>query len=454
MIIGRNSELNQLETYYERDNSQIIVVYGQKYIGKTSLIRDFIQDKPSYYYLAEACSEREQKYRLGSYLAELGIKSLKFPEFEQVFECFSLKHTQKKVIVFDEFQNIIKNCPDFLGKLTSFIHSKWNNQQYLVILMSSSVGFVENSMVEKIGDAAFELSGFIKLKELSFDDLREHFCLYTNDDCATVYSILGGVPGLWEMFDIKLSVQENIIRSILSPSGNLRYVAQGFVNDELRETNVYNTILGSIALGKHKLNDLYEHTGFSRAKISVYLKNLSELELVGKVFSVDTEGHDNSQKGLYDITNNFVDFFYTFIFGKGSLLESLSKEEFYKFHIAPGLKQYTGKYYKKICLEYIQKQNSKNKLPFKAEHFGEWIGKQGNIDIVATDDNGKTLLALCVLDKPMVTYDDYEWMMFVAKKACLYADYIYLFAGTRFDEKLSLEGKIRSNLKLFLLDNI
>ena len=64
MIIGRNSELNQLGNYYDRDKSQILVLYGQKYIGKTALIREFMSDKPGFYYACEPASEREQKYRL------------------------------------------------------------------------------------------------------------------------------------------------------------------------------------------------------------------------------------------------------------------------------------------------------------------------------------------------------------------------------------------------------
>lgn len=454
MIIGRNSEINQLGNYYDRDKSQILVVYGQKYIGKTELLKQFMSDKPGYYYQCEPLSEREQRYMLGSWLAKQGVKTMKYPKISEVFEIFGKMHTQKKVIVFDEFQNILKSCPDFCDELISFIHSNWNSQEYLFVLSSSSVGFVENSLISKIGEAAFEISGFIKLKELSFADLREYFSFYTNEECAVCWSILGGVPGLWKMFDVHATVKENIIKNILSKSGPLYDVAKSLVNEELRETGVYNTILSAISEGKRKLNELYEHTEFSRAKISVYIKNLMELELVEKVFSTDTEGRDNAQKGLYDISNNLVDFYYTFVFGNSSFLEFSSPEEFYALYVNPGLKAYTGKYYPDICLEYLERLNSRKKLPVNVEKFGKWIGKQGNIDIIGQSESGKTILALCVYDKAMLTYEDYEWLLYCAEKAKVSADFIYLFAGNRFDEKLSLEAKVRKNLKLLLLDNL
>lgn len=454
MIIGRNAELNQLGNYYDRDKSQILVMYGQKYVGKTSLIKEFISDKPNYYFYCEPASEREQRYRLGCFLGNLGIKTLKYPTLSEVFSVFSKNHTQKKVIVFDEFQNILKSCPEFCDELISFIHSNWKTQEYLVILVSSSVGFVENSLVSKIGEAAFELSGFLKIKELSFNDLREYFSLYTNEDCALCWSILGGFPGLWKMFDEHLSVKENIIKNIISKNGPLYEVSKNLIDEELRETSVYNTILSALSEGRKKLNDLYEHTEFSRAKISVYLKNLMELEIVTKVFSVDSEGRENTCKGVYDISNKIIDFYYTFLFRNSSFLEMESPEEFFSLRIAPYLKNYVGKYYSEICKEFIERNNERKKLPITIERFGKWIGKQGDIDIVGESSEGKNLLALCIYDKAMLTYEDYEWLLYCAGKAKLSADYIYLFTGNRFDEKLSLEAKVRKNLKLYLLDNL
>lgn len=454
MIIGRNSEIKQLGTYYDRDKSQIIVLYGEQYIGKTTLIREFMEDKPGFYYCAAPASEREQKYRLGIWLASLGVRTLKYPEFAEVFGALGKEHSQKKVIVFDEFQNIIKSCPTFMDELISFIHNSWNNQEYLVILSSSSIEFIENSMVSKIGEAAFELSGFIKLKELTFANLKEYFSLYTNEECAYVWAILGGVPGLWSMFDVKLSLKENIIRKIVKKNGPLHNVGMNLVSEELRETGVYNTILTALSEGKYKLNELYEQTEFSRAKISVYIKNLMELELVKKVFSVDTEGRDYVQKGIYAISNHYVDFTYSFLFKNLSLLEFMSAEEFYKTIIHPTLKNYVQRYFPEICLEYMQGLNERNRLNIKADFFGTWVGKTGTIDIVCYNEAGEATLGICNFDKPMFTYEDFEWLMFCADKAELPKDEIYLFSSKRFDEKLTLEGKISKNLNLVLLDRM
>ena len=63
MIVGRNAELNFLNQHYNRENSCILVVYGQKGVGKTTLLKNFAQNKPSSYYLARCSSAREQCYQ-------------------------------------------------------------------------------------------------------------------------------------------------------------------------------------------------------------------------------------------------------------------------------------------------------------------------------------------------------------------------------------------------------
>lgn len=452
MIIGRTSEVKYLNTYYDREGSQIIVIYGQKGIGKTAVINQFIQDKPHYYYRARSCSEREQLYQWGKELRKQGVKTQKYPAFTDILDAVTEAGRTKKVIVIDDFHYIVKNSQSFMKELVAFAHDQWNSGQLMVILCSSSIGWVENIMVGKIGEAAFELSGFLKIKELSFQEMFDYFTGFRIEECVEAYAILGGIPGIWQYFDDKISIKENICRNILSPRSFLHKYGERMVAEDLRETGVYNTILAAIAEGSRKLNDLYLHTEFSRAKISVYIKNLMELELVEKVFSYDAEGKENVQKGVYRISNHFVNFYFTYFYPNISALNSLSSTEFYTRYIAPTFKSYVADYFRMVCTQKLDQWNKRNRLPFLYEQSGEWVGKTGNIDIVAQDDNANTLIGLCNWEKPMMTYEDYEWLLFSTGKAKLKPNHIYLFSVGRFDEKLSLEAKVKANIKLIGVD--
>ena len=454
MFLGRTSELNYLNTFYDSEGSQLLVVYGQRNIGKTSLLKEFVKGKPYHYYCARSASEREQTYEWGRELRNLTGNLPEYPSYAEIFEGISENGSGKMVMIVDEFQHAVKSGNAFMKDLVSFVRERGKHREILVVLLSSSTGWVENSMVTRIGEAAYALSGFLKIKELPFEEMRRFFSKFSAEECVEAYAILGGFPGLWTQFDDALSIKENICRFILNPHTYLQEEGLRTVAEELRETAVYHTILASIASGRHKLNDLYRHTGFSRAKISVYLKNLMELELVEKVFSYDTEGKANTQKGIYRIRNHFVHFYFRFLYPNRSALALKSVDEFYEEHIQLFFKNFATPYFKEVCRQQIEKWDREEKLPIGIDRIGEWVGKSGHIDVIAQDETGKTLVAYCNWERSVMQYEDYEKLLSNIEKAKLGADTIYLFSIQRFDEKLSLEAKMKKNLKLISLEDM
>lgn len=45
MFIGRERELASLKEFYEKDRIGMIVIYGRRRIGKSTLITEFVKDK-------------------------------------------------------------------------------------------------------------------------------------------------------------------------------------------------------------------------------------------------------------------------------------------------------------------------------------------------------------------------------------------------------------------------
>lgn len=451
MFLGRASELSYLEQRYQKQGSQMVVVYGQKNVGRTTLLREFAKEKPFVFLSARSCSGKEQRYLWSGEFDVTRNPSERYPSYSELFTLIAKSNTEKVVLVIDEFQNVVKNDPDFMKELTAFLRNQGHIQEVFVVLSSSSVGFVENSLVSKIGEAALSISGFLKVKELRFSHLREYFSKYTIKECLEVYAVLGGFPGLWSCIDKNLTVKENIMNLFLKKNSILSREALFYVENELRETSVYFTILESLASGRQKLNDLFLHTDFCRAKISVYIKNLMELELVEKVFSYDTDGKSNTQKGVYRIQNPLVNFYFSFIYPNLSKVEIMLPDEFYDCYIAPGYRFFVEPAMRKMCLEQLSRLNEIGELPIRFVKNGEWVGKIGTIDIVAQDEAGHTLLALCNYEKKILTGDDYEWLIFLAKKAKLVPLVVYLYTVGEFDESIKKMADKDSKIRLISL---
>ena len=451
----RDAEIKVLTEYMNRNGSQMLILYGERGVGKTTLLSEFTRDYEDVIcFDCSIVSEREQLYLWGQKMSSVLGDLPDYPTFSDIFGALGrqTEYSGKRVIIFDEFQNISKVSEDFTDYL--FTHLQTSRRDVLIILCSSQVEWIENSMVKKFGLRAKNISGFLKVKELSFAEFVREFKQFTLQECVEGYAVFGGFPAIWNLIDKKLSLEENIIRNVCNPAGRLHGYGVQTVESQLRETSVYNTILCALAHGKYKLNDLYQHTGFSRAKISVYIKNLMELGILEKDFSVDTEGRENLQKGLYGIKNRYVDFTYQFLFSNEAELSKLGAEEFYRQRIRPGLKAYVQKTFAAICREYIESENRKNALPFPVKSVGKWTGKVGNIDIVATDENGRTIIGLCNWEKPMMKYEDYEWLLFCAKQAKLQVEYVYLISAGGFDEKLHLVQKSRANVRMLTPDRM
>ena len=453
MVLGRTVELNYLNTYFDKAGSQLMIAYGEHGTDKLALLMAFADGKPFHYYRARPASLREQLIQWNRELQEQSGISKDCISFFELLNSLFEKTKEKMVVIIDEFQFMIRENGSFMEELIHYLHKKEREEGVMVILCSSQVGFVENSLISRIGIAAYEITGFMKIKDLPFSCMRERFPAFSKRDCIETYAVLGGMPGLWKYFNDSLSVKENICRTILNPESGLYTEGRREMEEQLRETGVYDTILSALSSGKKKLNDLYRHTGFSRAKISVYLKNLMELEIAEKVFSYDTEGKAAVQKGIYRISNHFLHFYYKFIYQNASSLQRLPADTFYERYIAPALKSYTAEYFKKICMQKLQEMSEHDMLPFQAEEFGEWVGKFGNIDLIARGE-GQTLIGLCNYENKAFRYDDYEWLLFCAKKAQLSADYVYLFSVTDFEDALNTEAKQKEHLRLVTLDEI
>ena len=417
MLTGREQETTFLENHYKRQGSQILVVYGQRGVGKTALLTAFTEKKETVYYAAENCSAREQSFQWGQELRRCGKIISQYPDWREVLECLAGEKTdQKKVLIIDNFQYLLKGDPLFLQELIRFLKEE-KEIALLVILSTYASGWVENSMISKIGNLAFSISGFLKVKELPFAVMCRIFPMYSVQEKINYYAAFGGLPGLWKLLNPRASVEENLTGVFLQKDGFLPELMMKWLLEELRETAVYNTILATIADGRQrKLNDMYTHTGYSRAKISVYLKNLMELELVEKILP-----------GTYEICNSFVRFYFRFMFPCRTIQRREDSRTFYRKYIAPEYNDFMQSAYRRICRDYLQDR-------FRTVEF--WNVKQGKIYFLCRENSGKRVVVdysgtLCYTSK------DYDALQADMRCARLQADEIMIFGENGYENTLT-----------------
>ncbi|MBR5422205.1 MAG: AAA family ATPase [Lachnospiraceae bacterium] len=461
MFVGRKKELKYLEENYRKEGSRLLVLYGHRGVGKTALLKQFAQQKAAHYYAARPCSEAQQLKLWREELAEQewedgGNAAAQAADYAGVLahigRALAAKGAGKGLIVIDEFQHLIKYSEGFMQALTDQL--KDAEAPCMVVLLSSSISFVETDFVPRIGSLALGISAFYKLPQMGFMDCVNFFKDYSTRQCMEVYSILGGIPAYWSAFDPKLSVEDNIRLKILAENAPLREEGERIVLAELRELNVYSTLLSGLSSGLNKLNELHVHSGCSRAKISVYLKNLMERELVEKIFPFDSASSANAKKGVYRVSLRFLEFYFCFVFSRQSFLSAMDTDAYFEKYVAPKLSAFHQGNFRKVCGEYLQILNSNNMLPIKSVREGEWIGKKGSIDIVLQDEEWENILAFCDWQKEVVGVEELEAYRQIAEEARLHADHMYLFAAGRFSDELKAMAEENKSLKLIDIDTL
>ena len=454
MIGHHNNEKKFMENALVNGGNKYFVVYGRAGNQAGEVVRSLCHNINHIYFYAANASERQQQLMFADVVRQHYSNKREISSYDEMFDMIIELEDKPLVLIIDEAQNILKKDDTFIGILASFLARVPSEQLTQVYLCSSSISWVESSSEEIFNKTKNYYGERFKVEELDFVELVRLFPKRSMKECIAMYGITGGVPDYLPYWSPSLSIKENIIRQILSPRGGLYNEAENILRSELRETAVYETILANIAAGNTKLNNLYMETGFSRAKISVYIKNLAAFDVVEKVSSFETGGWENAQKGVYRIKDTFLDFWFTFVYPYQSDLHNLTPEEFYEKHIGDSLDDYLEKAFVKVAGEYLRLLDKANELPVNIHKEGTWIGKEGNIDIILQNDIRENLVAICNWKKEFMEFSQYEALEESLRDARIKAKYKYLFSAGNFDVRLKTMANNDDSLRLIDLSSL
>ena len=392
MFIGRKDELNFLEEKYHSGHGELIVIYGRRRVGKTETIKKFCEGKNHVFYTCVECPDEQQLKGISNRLLQTGmpaenyIKS--FPDWEQAIGSITeIPGNEKKILVIDEFPYMVRanrSIPSLLQKLWD---ENLSNQNIMIILCGSAMSFIEKEILEEKNPLYGRATGILKMKEMDFYEAVQFVPNYTAEEKIITYAVLGGIPHYLKQFDDKKSLQENILKNILTRGSILYSEVDFLLRQELRETGIYNIIIEAVALGNTKLNDIFQKTQIEKTKLSVYLKNLMELGIIYREFSMDDHVKEqaNVQRGIYKVADNFFRFWYAFVFPNVSELESGDAEGIFRHVVKPELNNYTSYIFEDVCKAFLRCKNRKEELPFYFSKIGRWWNKTDELDIMAVD---------------------------------------------------------------------
>ncbi len=395
-FVDRAQQIQLLEERYKNPGFEFFVIYGRRRIGKTELIKHFVQNKPHLYFLCDKSgttrnAERFKK-RIAEYFEEPAIET---NDLEEIFSHFVKQIKNKRlVIVLDEFSYLVEKDSAIPSIFQVIVDELLRQTNVFLVLCGSSVSMMEIGVLSKKSALYGRKTAHIELGPLDLGSFHDFFPNNNIEKNIEFYSILGGVPFYLEKFSDELDTFENIKQQIFSKSGRLYEEVDFLLKEELREPDVYKGILSAIALGQTKVVEIANKTGIKASDMDKYLKVLIRLGLIRKEIPVTSI---KSKKSIYRIDDNFFSFSFTFsepFISNLELGEIAAAEE----KLKRDFNQYLGKKFEKMVREEILIRTG----IFNAQHIGSWWGhyrdkgthqrKAIEIDIVGINDTTKEIL--------------------------------------------------------------
>lgn len=472
MFIGREAELKFLNDKYEENGGQLIVLYGRRRVGKTETLREFCKGKPHVFF---SCTQTTDQVQLRNFSIRMMKEDIPakdyisaFTDWERAFRAvLDLPYgNSKKLLVIDEFPYMCKGNPSIPSILQNLWDAAFRDSNVMIILCGSAMSFIEKELLAEKNPLYGRATGIYKMREMGFYDAVKFSPNYSDCDKVLAYAVLGGIPYYLRQWNPKLSVGENIKRNILTKGCILYSEVDFLLHQELRETPIYNSIIEAVALGNTKLNDISQKSLVEdTSKTSVYLKNLMELGIAEREFSVDAKlkKQANSNRGTYRLTDNFFRFWYAFGFANFSQLEDGDVNGVYEFAVEPELHKFASFAFEDVCREFVREMHKKNELPFRYAKMGRWAGKttvrddsaasglriaETEIDLLCIDKDAKEyLVGECKFKKTPFSYSEYLDTLAKLAPQKEYAKFHYaLFSESEFDEKIIAEAEKNNTL--------
>ena len=254
-FVGRSRELMNLDKQFNNRRFEFSVIYGRRRIGKTWLIRKFIENKPAIYFTgveAGALTNLESMSKaVHRHFGQEGLSP--FRSFADLFD-YLADYTQKNQLIFviDEYPYLASASPEISSLLQRYCDHEWQSSQLHLILCGSSMSFMERQVLGAKSPLYGRRTAQYHLKPFNIFESLSYLSSMTKEDAAILHAATGGVAEYLSFVDQKRSVAENLTELFLNSNGRLSEEPSNLLKQELREPRVYNDILDAIANGDRK----------------------------------------------------------------------------------------------------------------------------------------------------------------------------------------------------------
>ena len=324
----REKELAILQANEQQsfEGAVFTVLMGRRRIGKTSLITHALKDKEYAYLFVTKDSEALLCQNFQRELTEqIGLTIYgEVTNFKDLFEII-MKEAQRRhlTIVIDEFQTLYKINPSIFGDIQN-IWDRYKQDAKINFIVLGSILTLMKRIFEDHSEPLYgRPTSKFTLRPFTIDVMKEILHdvhpNYSPEDLLCLYAITGGVAKYIELLiDAKCYTKEKMLNYICRQDSYFLTEGKVLLNQEFSgEFSTYFSIMQVIAAGKTKRSEI---DSTLHKDMGTYLQNLeNKYELICRLKPLLAK--QNGKVTAYEIHDNFLRFWFRFIYPYQSLIE-------------------------------------------------------------------------------------------------------------------------------------
>lgn len=398
-FVDRDSELEALEQFWLSGVPHFVPVSGRRRVGKTTLLEQFAEGKDNVvYYRCQLLPTSAQLSLFGAALADLSddevLKAQPPATWAAVFALIGrLARRKRLLLILDEIPYWVARDESLPSLLQNWWDSEGRKLNIMVVLCGSAV-----QMMERLLTGEAPLAGCVtrrlRVNPLNFRAAADLVGFTNPVDSLTVYGILGGIPLYLTYAVANLSIKENILEAIASPTARLYVEPQAVFASYHQSFNAQQAlaVLRAIAQRNHRWSDIAGAASIPRATLDRVMKPLIEdMGLVERLLPVTEKAPSRTYYTQYRLADNFFQFWFRFVEPNQGHIEFGDRERVVDAIMA-GLTDYMGPPFEAMCRDWVRVASAAGAIPARVGKVGIWWTADHELDVVGLDDSERVAL--------------------------------------------------------------
>ncbi len=364
MIIGRDSEIEQLKRIVNDDNSHFVAVYGRRRVGKTFLIREAFNYRFTFQHSGLYDGTlKDQIFAFEASIKDCGGQDFSgrknwLEAFEDLKSLIRSSNEKRKVIFIDELSWMDTKNSDLIRALENF----WNGwasarKDIILIVCASATSWMMSKVIHNKGGLYNRLTEQIALSGFSLAECEEYVkhlgLALTREQILQYYMVFGGVPYYWGFLEKGMSVQQNIDNALFVKNAPLKDEFRYLYASIYRNPDLHIKIVKALGTKKAGMTreELITNAGVANSgDLTVKLDELESCGFIRKYYAYGMK----KKNAVYQLIDNFTLFYYQF------MADEPRDEKFWTNQInTPRVNAWQGLAFERVCFEHIRQIKEK-----------------------------------------------------------------------------------------------